>query len=214
MTDDPLPPTAEGSYEWYRREVDRLRAVLATESAKQASEIGDLTRALAEAEAERDTLKATIERYAELTAEIKAVLDHTWRTRDRRRYGTALTSIDGLVADMLALDTPSTHHVPYAEHVGHRVDVITTDGDRVRGWVVRVDHDIHLDVREGRQRIPLAQVRHVARAEGSLHTTSAPDRRALLRELTQEAIEAGSYGELAPQMRPNAPESEETTDAR
>lgn len=48
---------------------------------------------------------------------------------------------------------------------------------------------------------------HMCEALGLLEADESP-RRALLRELTQEAIEAGSYGEPAPVMRPVSVESE------
>ncbi|MDL4812732.1 hypothetical protein [Actinomadura opuntiae] len=59
--------------------------------------------------------------------------------------------------------------LPWAEHIGHRVEVLTSDLERTRGDLVRSDAGgLVLAVPgEGEQTIPRELVRHVARAEGS-----------------------------------------------
>jgi hypothetical protein len=65
---------------------------------------------------------------------------------------------------------------PYAEHIGHRVDVMTRDFDRVRGVLLEVtDQHLVLNCEEHpRAGVPLREVRHVARAEGSMHRPPYP----------------------------------------
>lgn len=175
-----------------RKDAETVRLNLA----QAEQDVAAARQLLAEAEAQHQRAKDQVNA---LDAEIAFFEEQAERTPPAYDPDAALAAT-GLM--------PTEETVPYAEHVGHRVDVLTTDLERTRGHLVRIANGwLTLRTPEGEMSIPDEQVRHVARAEGSLYLEDGdPD------DLTAPGV-ADSRAQVAPHLPPSVPHEPAGPDA-
>lgn len=173
-----------------RKDAESARLTLA----QAERDVAEAREILAEAEAQHDRARAEVDG---IEAGIAWAQAHAATiTREIDADPAAKLRATGLMRHEPKAVDPAP--VPYAEHIGHRVDVMTTDLERTRGHLVRIANGwLTLRGPEGEMSIPDEQVRHVARAEGSLHLEDDDD-------LTAPGV-ADSRAQIAPHLPPPVP---------